>query len=457
MRKACAALSVGLLAILVGFGVAAKETLLIYTSTPVEIMTKLEQMFEATYPDIDLQVFRSGTGNIAAKLAAEREAGKIQADLIWVAEYTYLEELKAQNLLYKYESPEAKNIPALLVDKDGYYYGARIFALVIAYNTNFVKDPPRTWTDLLDPKWKGQIVTANPSYSGSNAIAAAVLGMEYGLDYFRGLAANKTTVVQGNSQSVTEVAAGAYLVGLTLDNMVRGLKAQGSPIDLVYPDDGPIFLPSPIGIFATSERIEAALWEVRLLEDVGFRDIVISIKAHDVLLTVDANRRLAREVDYPLHLGITEAGTPWEGAIRSAVALGILLSEGIGDTIRVSLSGDPVREVAAAWEILGALGLRKRGPSYVVCPTCGRTKIDIAGIAQAVRARLAGVVRPLTIAVMGCPVNGLGEAERADFAILGGQGFGTVYAHGKVVLPKVPEDRLVEEFVRIVREEVTSP
>lgn len=203
--------------------------------------------------------------------------------------------------------------------------------------------------------------------------------------------------------------------------------------------------------------VEAALWEVRLLEDVGFRDIVISIKAHDVLLTVDANRRLAREVDYPLHLGITEAGTPWEGAIRSAVALGILLSEGIGDTIRVSLSGDPVREVAAAWEILGALGLRKRGPSYVVCPTCGRTKIDIAGIAQAVRARLAGVVRPLTIAVMGCPVNGLGEAERADFAILGGQGFGTVYAHGKVVLPKVPEDRLVEEFVRIVREEVTSP
>ncbi|MBC7092669.1 ABC transporter substrate-binding protein [Candidatus Bipolaricaulota bacterium] len=279
MRKACAALSVGLLAILVGFGVAAKETLLIYTSTPVEIMTKLEQMFEATYPDIDLQVFRSGTGNIAAKLAAEREAGKIQADLIWVAEYTYLEELKAQNLLYKYESPEAKNIPALLVDKDGYYYGARIFALVIAYNTNFVKDPPRTWTDLLDPKWKGQIVTANPSYSGSNAIAAAVLGMEYGLDYFRGLAANKTTVVQGNSQSVTEVAAGAYLVGLTLDNMVRGLKAQGSPIDLVYPDDGPIFLPSPIGIFATSERIEAAK---------KFVDYVLSAEGQQALVEVGA-------------------------------------------------------------------------------------------------------------------------------------------------------------------------
>ncbi|MCR4392467.1 MAG: flavodoxin-dependent (E)-4-hydroxy-3-methylbut-2-enyl-diphosphate synthase [Candidatus Acetothermia bacterium] len=200
--------------------------------------------------------------------------------------------------------------------------------------------------------------------------------------------------------------------------------------------------------------VEAALWEVRLLEDVGFRDIVISIKAHDVHLTVDANRRLAREVDYPLHLGITEAGTPWEGAIRSAVALGILLSEGIGDTIRVSLSGDPVREVAAAWEILSTLGLRRRGPSYVVCPTCGRTGVDIAGIAQAVRARLAGVVHPLTIAIMGCPVNGLGEAERADFAILGGQGHGTVYAHGKVVLPKVPEVRLVEELVTLIRREV---
>lgn len=294
MQKAWIVLKVGLLAILMGAGVVAKEPLLIYTSTPLEIMTEIEQIFEATYPNIDLQVFRSGTGKIAAKLAAEREAGKIQADLIWVAEYTYLEELKAEGLLYKYESPEAKNIPSLLVDKDGYYYGARIFALVIAYNTNLVKDPPQTWTDLLDPKWKGQIIIANPTYSGSNAIAAAVLGINYGLDYFHRLAANEPTVVQGNSQCVTEIAAGAYPVGVTLDNMVRNLKAQGSPIDLVYPKDGPIFLPSPIGIFATSEHIEAAK---------KFVDFVLSADGQRVLVEVGHYIPARMDVEGP-------AGTP---------------------------------------------------------------------------------------------------------------------------------------------------
>jgi (E)-4-hydroxy-3-methylbut-2-enyl-diphosphate synthase len=211
---------------------------------------------------------------------------------------------------------------------------------------------------------------------------------------------------------------------------------------------------SPGGEVTAEGLVDAALWEVRLLEQVGFTDIVISIKAHDVPLTVEANRLIASEVDYPLHLGITEAGPPWEGAIRSGVGLGILLSEGIGDTIRVSLSGDPVREVEVAWEILKSLGLRKRGPGYVVCPTCGRTKIDIPGIAEEVKRLLSDITAPLQIAVMGCPVNGLGEAEQADFAILGGNHFGTIYAHGKVVLPKVPEERLVGEFVDLVRREV---
>jgi len=272
------AIVVSLALILVGCGSAlAKETLLIYTSTPLEIMTRFERMFEAKYPDIDLQVFRSGTGKIAAKIAAERAAGRIMADLIWVAEYTYLERLKAEGLLYQYESPEAKNIPALLVDPDGYYYGARIFALVIAYNTNLVKDPPQKWTDLLDPQWKGQIIVANPTYSGSVAIAATVLGLNYGLDFFRGLAANATTVVKGNSQVVAEVAAGAYKVGLTLDNMVRDLQAQGSPIGLVYPKDGPIFLPSPIGIFSTSQHLEAAK---------KFVDFVLSAEGQRALVEI---------------------------------------------------------------------------------------------------------------------------------------------------------------------------
>jgi len=201
---------------------------------------------------------------------------------------------------------------------------------------------------------------------------------------------------------------------------------------------------------------EAALWEVSLLEGVGFRDIVISLKAHDVALTVEANRLVAVEGDWPLHLGVTEPGAGVPGIVRSAVGIGLLLVEGIGDTIRVSLPGDPVREVEVAWEILKSLGLRKRGPSFVVCPTCGRTGIDVPGIAEAVRKELFQLEKALTIAVMGCPVNGIGEAQRADFAVLGGKGYGTIYAHGEVVLPKVPEGRLATELVALILREVKT-
>lgn len=287
MRTVC--LILGFVTLMV-IGVAGKEVLMLYTSTPIEIMTELEKAFETAHPDIDLQVFRSGTGTIAAKIAAERAAGKILADLIWVAEYTYLEELKSQGLLLRYESPEAANIPDLLIDPDRYYYGARIFALVIAYNTTLVQNPPRTWTDLLNPRWRGELITANPQYSGSNAIAAAVLGMEYGLDFFRGLAANNTAVVQGNSQVVTEVAAGAYSVGLTLDNMVRSLQLQGSPIALVYPDDGAVFLPSPIGIFAGTQREEAAK---------KFVDYVLSAEGQRALVRIGAYIPARLDVEGP--------------------------------------------------------------------------------------------------------------------------------------------------------------
>ncbi|HAZ30026.1 TPA: 4-hydroxy-3-methylbut-2-en-1-yl diphosphate synthase [Candidatus Acetothermia bacterium] len=212
----------------------------------------------------------------------------------------------------------------------------------------------------------------------------------------------------------------------------------------------------PTGEITARGLVDAALWEIQILEGTGFHEIVVSIKAHDVPLTVEANRLLRQAGDWPIHVGITEAGTPWDGAIRSAVGIGILLSEGIGDTVRVSLAGDPVREVEAAWEILKALNLRKRGPTFVVCPTCGRTGVDIAGIAEAVRSALSDQIEPLSIAIMGCPVNGLGEAERADFAILGGNGFATLYAHGQVVRPKVPEKSVAEEFVALVRKEEGS-
>lgn len=196
--------------------------------------------------------------------------------------------------------------------------------------------------------------------------------------------------------------------------------------------------------------VEAALWEISLLERVGFRDIVVSLKAHEVTLTVEANELLAREGDWPLHLGITEPGPELEGIVKSSIGIGILLNRGIGDTIRVSLPGDPVREVEVAWEILKSLGLRERGPSFVVCPTCGRTGIDILGIASEVKRRLSSLKEPLKIAIMGCPVNGLGEVRRADYGILGGKGYGTIYAHGKVIFPKVPEGELVDRLIGLV-------
>ncbi len=199
---------------------------------------------------------------------------------------------------------------------------------------------------------------------------------------------------------------------------------------------------------------KSALEEIRLLEDLGFSQIVVSVKGTDVRMTVEAYRQIASRMDYPLHLGITEAGTAWDGAIRSAVGLGILLEEGLGDTLRVSLAADPVEEVRVAYEILRALHLRERGIAYHVCPTCGRTGIDLVGIAQAVRAELADVATPLSVALMGCVVNGPGEAAQADVGLVGGRGSGTLYVHGKIVAKGIPEAELAAQVVHLVREEL---
>ena len=193
--------------------------------------------------------------------------------------------------------------------------------------------------------------------------------------------------------------------------------------------------------------VESALGHVRLLEAEDFYDIKISLKAHDVPLTIAAYRRMSEAVDYPLHLGITEAGTPQSGMIKSAVGIGALLAQGIGDTIRVSLTGDPLVEVKVANEILKSLGLREYGPTLIACPTCGRTSIDLAQIAADVEARLAGVSRPIQVAVMGCVVNGPGEAREADVGIAGGRGEGLVFRKGEV-LRRVPEDQLVTELFK---------
>ncbi len=202
--------------------------------------------------------------------------------------------------------------------------------------------------------------------------------------------------------------------------------------------------------------VESALQHVRILEEQDFYDMKISLKAHDVPLTLDAYQLMSQRVDYPLHLGITEAGTARTGMIKSAVGIGALLAQGIGDTFRISLTGDPVVEVKVANEILKSLGLREYGPTLISCPTCGRTCIDLAGIADQVEERLAEVKKPISVAVMGCVVNGPGEARGADVGIAGGNGVGLVFRKGEIIR-KVDEKNLVEELFKeidsIVNEE----
>lgn len=193
--------------------------------------------------------------------------------------------------------------------------------------------------------------------------------------------------------------------------------------------------------------VESAMEHVRILEDLDFYDMKISLKAHDVPLTIAAYRLMSQTVDYPLHLGITEAGTVNTGIIKSAVGIGALLAEGIGDTFRISLTGDPVVEVRVANEILKSLGLKDYGPTLVACPTCGRTSIDLPAIAALVEEKLAGIEDPIEVAVMGCVVNGPGEARGADVGIAGGKGEGLVFRKGEIIR-KVPEADLVPELFK---------
>jgi (E)-4-hydroxy-3-methylbut-2-enyl-diphosphate synthase len=197
--------------------------------------------------------------------------------------------------------------------------------------------------------------------------------------------------------------------------------------------------------------VQAALEEVEILERLDFRDFKISVKATHVPTMIRAYRMLSVKVPYPLHLGVTEAGTPFAGTIKSAVGIGSLLADGIGDTFRVSLTADPVKEVEVAWEILKALGLRERGPVMIACPSCGRDNVGVENLAVVVEERLKEYPEAFEVAVMGCAVNGPGEAGDADFGIAGGRDVGFLYAHGRV-LKKVPSETLIDElFVEIDR------
>ncbi|HIE12696.1 MAG TPA: flavodoxin-dependent (E)-4-hydroxy-3-methylbut-2-enyl-diphosphate synthase [Desulfotomaculum sp.] len=233
--------------------------------------------------------------------------------------------------------------------------------------------------------------------------------------------------------------------------VVRAAKDRGVPIRIgVNAGSLERRLLKKYGGVTAEAMVESALDHVRLLEDLDFTAIKLSVKAADVPLMIDAYRRLARLVDYPFHVGVTEAGTLRGGLVKNAVGIGILLAEGIGDTIRVSLSADPRHEVWAAWEILKALGLRRRGVEFISCPTCGRCEIDLIKIATAVEERLQGVTEPLKVAVMGCVVNGPGEAREADIGIAGGKGVGLLFRKGEP-LRTVPEAAMVEELIEEIK------
>lgn len=193
--------------------------------------------------------------------------------------------------------------------------------------------------------------------------------------------------------------------------------------------------------------VESALRHVNILENVNFEDIIISIKSSDVIQMIESYKLISNKVNYPLHLGVTEAGTIWRGTIKSSIGIGSLLSEGIGDTIRVSLTGDPIEEVKVGREILRSVGHLNTGVKFISCPTCGRTEINLINIAKEVEDKLSNCNKDIKVAIMGCIVNGPGEAKEADIGIAGGKGEGLIFKKGKII-KKVSEDKLVNELLK---------
>jgi (E)-4-hydroxy-3-methylbut-2-enyl-diphosphate synthase len=266
----------------------------------------------------------------------------------------------------------------------------------------------------------------------------ALLAIEQGVD---GLRLNPGNI--GARKYVEEVvrAASERKIPIRI-----GVNAGSLEKDLLEKYDGP----------SAAGMVESGLRHIHILEDVGYEEIKISLKASDPLMMIEAYRMLADQVDYPFHLGVTEAGTPSVGTIKSAVGLGTLLAEGIGDTIRVSLAADPVEEVRVGTEILKALKLRKEGLTFVACPSCGRADVDLVGLAKAVEERMLPYSNlNIHVAVMGCEVNGPGEARAADLGVAGGKGLGLIFKRGQVIR-KVPEagivDALMEEVQKLAAE-----
>ncbi|MBM7854431.1 (E)-4-hydroxy-3-methylbut-2-enyl-diphosphate synthase [Desulfohalotomaculum tongense] len=287
--------------------------------------------------------------------------------------------------------------------------------------------PDETAAEAL-PKIKEQIsipLIADIHFSHRLALRAIAAGVD-------GLRINPGNI--GGKSKVREVVAAAKDSGIPIR---IGVNA-GSLERQILEKYGGVTAPA---------MVESALKHISILEELGFYDIKISLKASDIPLMLQAYRQLAGKVDYPFHVGVTEAGTVSSGTVKSAVGIGILLAEGIGDTIRVSLTGHPRHEVKVAYQILQALSLRQRGVEIISCPTCGRTEIDLISLAQQVEDKLQGLDKPIKVAVMGCVVNGPGEAREADVGIAGGRGVGLIFRRGEVVR-RVPERELLNELMK---------
>ena len=261
--------------------------------------------------------------------------------------------------------------------------------------------------------------------------------------------------------ALESVAAGADKVRINPGNIggadrVKAVadvcRAKGVPIRIGV-NGGSLEKPilAKYGGVTAEAMVESAFGHIELLHRFDFDDICVSLKSSSVRTTMEAYRLMSERSDYPLHLGVTETGTLRIGTLKSAIGIGGLLGFGIGDTLRVSLSADPIEEVYAARDILKALGIRREGPDLVACPTCGRTRIDLIGLAGEVEERLKAVDKPITVAVMGCVVNGPGEAAAADVGIAGGDGVGLLFRRGEIV-KKVPQAELVDELFRLIDE-----
>ena len=298
--------------------------------------------------------------------------------------------------------------------------------------------------------------------AGCEIVRAAIPRAE-ALDGFERLCAQSPVPVVADIHFDHRLAVEAARRGAAALRINPGNIGSWERVDAVIDAAGEAGIPIRIGVnagsidWALDERddlsladkmVESARGFVEHFESRGFSDVVLSAKAHDVGVTVETYRRLSRALPLvPLHLGVTEAGTAQQGAIKSAVGLGILLSEGIGDTMRVSLTADPVEEMPVAWGILAALGLRRRTPELVSCPTCARCQVDMIPIAREVERRLATLALPITVAVMGCEVNGPGEARGADIGVACGRGGGAIFAQGKIVA-RAPTDGIVDALFR---------